>query len=71
VADPLEEIPRVQPHPPVDVPLAATAALRNLACRFVNNPGALVNALRIEPGPGGRLDVCITLELAAIHIFQT
>jgi hypothetical protein len=69
--DPPEAFPGVQPQPapPADIPLAANA-LRNLAGRFLNNPGTLINMLRIEPGPGGRLEVWIALELADIHIFR-
>ena len=33
---------------------------------FLNNPGMLVNMLRIEPAPNGRLEVWIALELADI-----
>ena len=42
--------------------------LRILAGRFLNNPDTLVHMLRIEPGPGGRFEVWIALELA--DIFQ-
>jgi hypothetical protein len=50
------------------MPLAANS-LRNLAERFLNNPGTLVNMLRIEPGPGGRFEVWIAIESADIYIF--
>ncbi|KAN0131296.1 hypothetical protein V8E53_010876 [Lactarius tabidus] len=64
-ADPREAFPGVQPHPPplADMPPAANG-LRNLVGRFLNNPGTLINMLRIEPGPGGRFEVWIALELA-------
>ncbi|KAI9428335.1 hypothetical protein H4582DRAFT_2073468 [Lactarius indigo] len=64
--DPLEAFPGVRPHPapPADIP--PTNGLRNLASRFLNNPGTHVNMLRIEPGPGGRFEVWIALELADI-----
>ena len=69
-ADPPEAFPGVRPHPapPADIPPAANG-LRNLAGHFLNNPGTLVNMLRIVPGPNGRLEVWIALELADIHIF--
>jgi hypothetical protein len=65
--DPPEALPGVWPHPapPADIPPAANG-LRNLVGRFLNNPGTLVNMLRIEPGPGGRFEVWIALELADI-----
>jgi hypothetical protein len=67
VADPPEAFPGVRPHPapPADMPPAANC-LRNLAGWLLNNPGTLVNMLRIEPGPGGRFEVWITLELLDI-----
>lgn len=65
-ADPPEAFPGVWPHPapPADMPPAN--GLRILAGRFINNPDTLVNMLRIEPGPGGRFEVWIALELADI-----
>ena len=41
--------------------------LINLAGRFLNNPGTLVNMLRIEPGRNGRFEVWIALELPEIY----
>jgi hypothetical protein len=35
----------------------AANGLRNLVGRFLNNPGTLVNMLRIEPGRDGRFEV--------------
>ena len=69
-ADPPEAFPgvRLYPAPPVDNP-PAVDGLRNLARHFLNNPGTLVNMLRIVPGPGGRFEVWIALELADIYIF--
>ena len=69
-ADPHEAFPGVWPHPapPGDTPPAAND-LRVLVGRFLNNPGTLVNMLRIEPGPGGRFEVWIALELADSYIF--
>ncbi|KAN0131298.1 hypothetical protein V8E53_010878 [Lactarius tabidus] len=65
--DPPEALPGAWPHPapPADIPPAANG-LRNIVGRFLNNPGTLVNMLRIEPGPGGRFEVWIALELADI-----
>ncbi|KAH8996353.1 hypothetical protein EDB92DRAFT_1597641 [Lactarius akahatsu] len=65
-ADPPEAFPGVQPHPapPADMPPAN--GLRNLASHYLNNPGTHVNMLRIGPGPGGRFEVLIALELADI-----
>ena len=65
-ADPPNAFPGVWPHPapPADMPPAD--GLRILAGRFLNNPDTLVNMLRIEPGPGGRFEVWIALELADI-----
>ena len=40
--------------------------LRNLVNRYLNNPDTRVNVLQIEPGPGGRFEVWIALELADI-----
>ena len=47
------------------MPLAANG-LRNLAGRFLNNPGTNINMLRIEPGPNGCFEVWIALELPDI-----
>jgi hypothetical protein len=52
------------PAPLHNAPLAD--GLRNLASRYINNPGTLVNMLRIVPRPGGRFEVWIALELADI-----
>ena len=70
VADPPEAFPGVPPYPapPADMPPAANG-LRNLVGRFLNNPGTLVNMLRIEPGPNGRFEAWVALELADIYIF--
>ena len=66
-ADPPEAFPGVWPHPaqPADMPPAANGLI-NLVGRFLNNPGTLVNMLRIVPGPNGRFEVWIALELADI-----
>jgi hypothetical protein len=47
--------------PPADIPPAN--GLRILAGRFIDNPDTLVNIFRIDPGPGGRFEVWIVLEL--------
>ena len=64
-ADPLEAFPGVQPPTAPPAGMSPANDLRNLAGRFLNNPDALVNMLRIEPRPGGRLVVWIALEFAA------
>ena len=66
-ADPPEAFPGVRPYqtPPADMPLAGNG-LRNLVGRFLDNPGTIVNMLRIVPGPGGRFEVWVALELADI-----
>ena len=40
--------------------------LRRLAERYVNDPGSLVNGVHLEPGPGGRFQVVITVEIGYI-----
>lgn len=62
-ADPPEDVHGVWPHhnPPADIPPAN--GLRILAGRLLNNPDTLVNMLRIEPGPDGRFEVWIALQL--------
>ncbi len=52
------------PAPPAYIP--QVNGLRNLAGRYFNNPEAVVNTLRIEPGPDGRFLVWIALDLADI-----
>ena len=66
-ADPPEAFPGAQPYPapPANMPLAANN-LRNIAGRFLNNPGTNINMLRIERGPNGRFEMWIALELADI-----
>ena len=68
MADPPNAFPGVWPQlaPPAD--MLPANGLRILAGRFLNNPDTLVHMLRIEPGPGGRFEVWIALELA--DIFQ-
>ena|ERR1700761_4366762 len=63
-ADPPGAFPGDHPAPHADMP--PENGLRILAGRFLNNPDTLVNMLRIEPGPGGRFEVWIALELADI-----
>ena len=67
VPDPPEAVPAgVWPHPAPQVDIQPANGLRILASRFLNNPDTLVNMLRIEPGPGGRFEVWIALELVDI-----
>ena len=50
-----------------DVPdVSVTESLRQLAGHYVNNPGLLVNAVRLEQGPSSRVRVVIVLEVANI-----
>ena len=49
------------PAPLHDAPLADD--LKDLAIRYINNPGTRVNMLRIEPGLGGRFEVWIVAEI--------
>ncbi len=65
-ADPPEAFHHVWPNP---VPLAdmpPVNGLRNLVGRYLNNPDTRINMVWIEPGPGGRFQVWIALELADI-----
>jgi hypothetical protein len=63
-SNPPEAFPGVGPHPPPPADIPPANGLRILAGRFLNNPDTLVNILRIQPGPGGRFEVLIALELA-------
>ncbi|KAH9174586.1 hypothetical protein EDB89DRAFT_1951851 [Lactarius sanguifluus] len=67
-ADLPEAFPGVWPYPAPPANMPPADGLRNLAGRYLNNPDTRVNVLRIEPGPGGRFEVWIALELA--DIFQ-
>lgn len=40
--------------------------LRRLAERYVNNPESLVNGVHLEPGPSGRFQVVITIDIGDI-----
>ncbi|KAH9023448.1 hypothetical protein EDB85DRAFT_1991137, partial [Lactarius pseudohatsudake] len=65
-ASPPEAVPGVWPHPAPPANMPPADGLRSLAGRYLNNPDTRVNVLRIEPGPGGRFEVWIALELADI-----
>lgn len=39
---------------------------RRLAGRYLNNPGAYISMIRLEPSPSGQFQVIITLEMASI-----
>ncbi|KAI0249232.1 hypothetical protein BJV78DRAFT_1229208 [Lactifluus subvellereus] len=54
--------PSVQ-HVPAPDQLAAEN-LRHLADRFLNHPDTQIEAVLMEPGPGGRFKVMISLEIA-------
>ena len=38
--------------------------LKRLANQYLNNPGAYVNMIRLEPGPSGKLQIVIMLGTA-------
>jgi len=40
--------------------------LRRLAGRYVNDPELLVNGVHLEPGPSGRFQVVITIEIGDV-----
>jgi hypothetical protein len=40
--------------------------LRRLAGRYVNDPESLVNGVYLEPGPSGRFQVVITIEIGDV-----
>ena len=42
----------------------ATEVLRQLANRYLHQPGSQVDMVHMEPGPAGGIRVVITLELA-------
>ncbi|KAH9018164.1 hypothetical protein EDB84DRAFT_1581604 [Lactarius hengduanensis] len=71
-ADPAVGPPQYFPGPeplPYQAPLANAApadGLRNLAGRYINNPGTRINMLRIEPGLAGHFEVWIVLEMPDI-----
>jgi hypothetical protein len=66
-AGPPEVFPGVWPHPAPRADMQpAVDGLRNLAGWLLNNPGTLVNIIQIEPGPGGRFEAWIALELPDI-----
>ena len=46
--------------------MSVTESLRCLASRYINNPESLINGVRLEPGPSGRFQVVIMLEIANI-----
>jgi len=56
----LYEMPHQHPIPTEP----ATEVLRRLASRYLNQPDALVNMVRMEPCPGGGFRVKIKLEMA-------
>ena len=48
----------------IDMPIPER--LRRLARRYVNDPESLVNGVRLEPGPFGRIQVVITIDITGI-----
>ncbi|KAI9457007.1 hypothetical protein BJY52DRAFT_1274481 [Lactarius psammicola] len=65
-AGPPGAFPGVWPHPAPPANMPPADGLRNLAGRYLNNPNTRVSLLRIEPGPDGRFEVWIALDLADI-----
>ena len=48
------------------VDMSVPERLRRLARRYVNNPESLVNGVHLEPGPSGRFQVVITIDITGI-----
>jgi hypothetical protein len=46
--------------------LSAPERLRRLAGRYVNDPESLINGVHLEPGPSGRFQIVITIEIGDI-----
>jgi hypothetical protein len=48
------------------IDMSVPERLRRLARRYVNNPESLVNGVHLEPGPSGRFQVVITIDITNI-----
>ena len=48
----------------IDMPVPER--LRRLARRYVDNPESLVNGVHLEPGPSGRFQVVITIDITDV-----
>ena len=46
--------------------LSVPERLRRLAGRYVNNPDSTVSGVHLEPGPSGRFQVVITIDIRDI-----
>jgi hypothetical protein len=46
--------------------MSAPERLRRLAGRYINDPESLVNGVHLEPGPSGRFQIVITIEIGDI-----
>jgi len=46
--------------------LSVPERLRRLAGRYVSNPDSTVNGVHLEPGPSGRFQVVITIDISDI-----
>jgi len=46
--------------------MSAPERLRRLAGRYVNDPESLVNGVHLEPGPSGRFQIVIAIEIGDI-----
>ena len=65
-----EEAPRAQASARLDQPQVldrpVTESLRRLARRYINSPESRVITVLLEPGPSGRFQVAIVVEIADI-----
>lgn len=48
------------------IDMSAPERLRRLARRYVDNPKSVVNGAHLEPGPSGRFQVVITIDITDI-----
>jgi hypothetical protein len=48
------------------IDMSVPERLRRLARRYVNNPKSLVNGVHLEPGPSGRFQVVITIDITDV-----
>ncbi|KAF8267627.1 hypothetical protein EI94DRAFT_1700869 [Lactarius quietus] len=65
-SQPTAALADAQPRQDPTTRITAEGGLRRLADRYINNPGALVSVVRLEPGPSGGFQVVIMVEIANI-----
>jgi hypothetical protein len=46
--------------------MSAPERLRRLAGRYVGNPDSTVNGVYLEPGPSGRFQIVITIDIGDV-----